>query len=112
VESNDVITSWLRLTVTGQLKQLPTSIHCIKWLMLTGHLKLLPTSTLDICKVFEHIDMLSMGILQQPQTVIPTQLGSVFGVLAGHLWSQTDVTTTTLRFRLIGHLKLFPTSIH
>jgi hypothetical protein len=26
------------------------------------HLKLLPSSTLDIYKVFEHIDMLSMGI--------------------------------------------------
>jgi hypothetical protein len=27
-----------------------------------SHLKLLPTSTLDIYKVFEHIDMLSIGI--------------------------------------------------
>jgi hypothetical protein len=26
------------------------------------HLKMLPTSILDIDKVFEHIDMLSMGI--------------------------------------------------
>jgi hypothetical protein len=26
-----------------------------------SHLKLLPTSILDIYKVFEHIDMLSMG---------------------------------------------------
>jgi hypothetical protein len=25
-------------------------------------LKLLPTTILDICKVFEHIDMLSIGI--------------------------------------------------
>ena len=45
------------------------------------HLKLLPTSTLDIYKVFEHIDRLSIGIQQQPYTVIPTLLGSVFGVL-------------------------------
>jgi hypothetical protein len=29
-----------------------------------SHLKLLPTSILDICKVFEHIDMLPMGIWQ------------------------------------------------
>ncbi len=29
-------------------------------------LELLPTSTLDTYKVFEHIDMLSMGIQQQP----------------------------------------------
>ncbi len=27
-----------------------------------GHLKLLPPSILDIYKVFEHIDMLSIGI--------------------------------------------------
>jgi hypothetical protein len=27
-----------------------------------GHLKLLPPSTLDIYKVFEHIDMLCSGI--------------------------------------------------
>jgi hypothetical protein len=29
-----------------------------------SHLKLLPVSTLYIYKVFEHIDMLSMGICQ------------------------------------------------
>jgi hypothetical protein len=34
-------------------------------------LKLLPTSILDIFKVFEHIDMLSIGIQQQPYTVYP-----------------------------------------
>ncbi len=49
------------------------------------HLKLLPTYVLDIYKVIEHIDMLSMGIQYQPYTVIPTLLlGSDFGVL-GHL---------------------------
>jgi hypothetical protein len=55
-----------------------------------SHLKLLPTSILDIYKVFEHIDMLSIGIQYQPYTVIPTRLGSDFGAL-GHLWSQNDV---------------------
>jgi hypothetical protein len=50
-----------------------------------SHLKLLPTSILDICKVFEHIDMLSMCMKYQPYTVIPTLLlGSDFGIL-GHL---------------------------
>ncbi len=39
--------------------------------------------------MFEHIDMLSMGIQYQPYTVIPTLLDSDFGVL-GHLWSQND----------------------
>jgi hypothetical protein len=60
------------------------------------HLKLLPTSILDIYKVFVHIDMLSIGIQQQPYTVIPTLLGSEFGVL-GYLWSQNDVIMSWLR---------------
>ncbi len=60
-----------------------------------SHLKLLPTSILDIYKVFEHIDMLSIGIWLQPYTVIPTLLGSEFGVL-GHLLSQNDVITSGL----------------
>jgi hypothetical protein len=60
------------------------------------HLKLLPTSVLDIYKVFEHIDMLTIGIQYQPYTVIPTQLGSDFGAL-GHLWSQNDVIMSWLR---------------
>ena len=34
-----------------------------------SHFKLLPPSILDIYKVFEHIDMLSIGIEQQPYTV-------------------------------------------
>ncbi len=52
-----------------------------------SHLKLLPTSILDIYKVFEHIDMLSIGIQYLPYTVMSTQLGSDVGAL-GHLWSQ------------------------
>ena len=48
-----------------------------------GHLKLLPAFILDIYKVFEHIDMLSIGIHYQPYPDIPTLLGSEFGVL-GH----------------------------
>ncbi len=55
-----------------------------------SHLNLLPTSILDIYKVLEHIDMLSICIQYQPYTVIPTRLGSDFGAL-GHLWSQHDV---------------------
>ena len=35
-------------------------------------LKLLPASILDIYKVFEHIDMLSMGIQYQHYTVTHT----------------------------------------
>jgi hypothetical protein len=51
---------------------------------------------LDIYKVIEHIDMLSMGIQYQPYTVIPTLLGSDLGVL-GHLWIQNDVIMSWLR---------------
>jgi hypothetical protein len=45
-----------------------------------SHLKLLPTSILDIHKVFQHTDMLSIGIKYQSYTVIPTQLGSDLGL--------------------------------
>ncbi len=60
-----------------------------------SHLKLLPTSILDMYKVFEHIDMLSIGT-HYPYTVIPTLLGSDFGAL-GHLWSQNDVIMSWLK---------------
>jgi hypothetical protein len=72
-----------------------------------SHLKLHPTSILDIYTVFEHFDMLSMGIQYQPYTIIPTFLGSDLGAL-GHLWSQNVqyvmVETDSL-------LKLLPASI-
>jgi hypothetical protein len=48
-----------------------------------SHLKLLPTSILDIYKVFEHIDMMSIGIQSELCTVLPTVIGSDFWVL-GH----------------------------
>ena len=52
-----------------------------------SNLKLLPLSMLDIYKVFEHIDMLSKGTQLQLYTVVPTLLGSDFGVL-GHMSSR------------------------
>jgi hypothetical protein len=65
----------------------------MSWLRLVGtsNLKLLSTSTLDMYKLFDNIDMLSIGMYhqQQPYTVIPTLLVSDFGVL-GHL-CQNDV---------------------
>jgi hypothetical protein len=70
-----------------------------------SHHKLLPTSILDIYKMIEHIDMLSMGIKCQPYTVIPTLLGLDFGAL-GHLWSQNDVNMT--RLRLTATSNCFP----
>ena len=62
-----------------------------------GHLKLLPPSILHIYKVFEHIDMLCIGIQQQPYIVLPILLGSSSEVLLCHLWSQHDVIMSWLR---------------
>jgi hypothetical protein len=95
VASNSYIhTTWV---ILGGSASLVESKWC-HYIMIEADslLKLLSASTLDIFKVFEHIDMLSMGIQQLPQTVIPTLLGSYVGVL-GHLWSQNDVITSWLR---------------
>ena len=73
-----------------------------------SHLKLLPTSILDIHKVFEHIDMLSIGIWWQPYTVLPILLGAEFWVL-DHLRSQNNVILSWLR--LTPTSNCFPTSI-
>ena len=86
-----------------------------------SHLKqLLPASILDMYKkVFAHIDMLSMGLEQlivievykvfeliemlsidihyQSYTDKLTLDGWDFGVLLGHFWSQNDVITSWLR---------------
>jgi hypothetical protein len=70
------------------------------------YLKLLSTSILGIYKVFEHIDMLHIGMIQQqPSSVILTLLRSDFGVL-GYLWSQNDVITS--RLRLTATSNCFP----
>jgi hypothetical protein len=95
--------TWLRFWGTWSLVE-------SKWCIFVkvdadSHLKLLLTSTLDIYKVFEHNDMLSMGIQYQPYTVIPTLLGADFGAL-GHSWSQNDVTMSWLR--LIATSNCFP----
>ncbi len=71
---NDVIKSWLRLSATS---------NCFPH----------PSYTYKQC---EHIDMLSIGVWQQPYTVNPILLGSDCGAL-GHLWSQNDVITSWLR---------------
>jgi hypothetical protein len=51
---------WLRLWGSGSLVE----SKCCHYVMVEAgsHLKLLPTSILDLYKVFEHIDMLSIGI--------------------------------------------------
>jgi len=60
------------------------------------HLKLLSPIILDIHKVFVLIQMLSIRIWWQPYTVIPTLLGSEFGVL-GCMGSPHDVIMSWLR---------------
>jgi hypothetical protein len=72
-----------------------------------SHLKVLPTSILDIYNVIEHIDMLSMGIQYQPYTVIPTLLGSDFGVLC-HLRSQNNVILSWLRLTATSNCFPYP----
>jgi hypothetical protein len=73
------------------------------------HLKLLPTSILGIYIMFEHIDMLSIGIQYQPNTVLPTVIGSNFGVL-GHLWlmNQNDMIMSWLRLTASSNCSLHP----
>ncbi len=67
--------TWLRFWGSGTLVE---STLCDYVMVEAGsHLKVAPTSILDIFKVFGHIDMLSMGIQNQPYTVIPTILGSI-----------------------------------
>jgi hypothetical protein len=61
-QPNIMHTNWIRFWGSGLLVE-STWCHNVV-VEAEGHLKLLPTSTLDIYKVFEHIDMLSMSIQQ------------------------------------------------
>ncbi len=88
--------AWLRFWGSGSLVE-------SKWcdydkVEADSHLKLLPTSILDMHKVFEHIDILPIGIWLQPYTVLPTLLGADLWVL-GHLRSQNNVIMSWLRVR-------------
>jgi hypothetical protein len=56
-----------------------------------SRLKLLPLSILDICKVFEHIDMLSMGIVAVLHSY-PTYLAQILG-----FWVTYGVEMMSLR---------------
>ncbi len=106
----DTHPNWLRFWGSGSLVE---SKWC-HYVMVEAdsYLKLLLTSILAIYKVFEHIDMLCIGIQYQPYAVLPTLLGSDFAVL-GHLWSQNDVIMSWLRLTAtsncfcirIGHIK-------
>ena len=51
-----------------------------------SYLKLISVSILDIYKVFEHIDILSIGVQYQPYTVTPILLVSNFGACMRQRW--------------------------
>jgi hypothetical protein len=74
-----------------------------------SHLKLLPTSILDIYKVFEHIDKLSIGIWLQPYTVIPPSLGQILGfwVICGVTSGLMLTATSTDSHLHLRHYKVF-----
>jgi hypothetical protein len=74
-----------------------------------SHLNLLHVPILDMNKVFEYIEMVSIGIWSQPYTFIPILIGSEDVGVLGHIWSQNDVITPWLR--LTASLKLLPPSI-
>ena len=65
-------------------------------------LKLLAGSIKDIYKVFERINMLSIGIQQQSFTV------SDFGVVIVNVWSQNDVISSWLRLIATSNCFLHP----
>ncbi len=69
--------------------------------------KLLLASNLDLYKGFEHIGILSIGIWQQPHSVISTLLVSDFGDL-GCLWRQNDVITSWFRLPSYSNCFLHP----
>ena len=77
--------TWLRFWGSGSLVESKPchDVMCEA----NSNLKLILASILDIYKVFQDIGVLSIDIQYHPYTVIPTLLGSDFGVL-GHLWSQ------------------------
>ncbi len=53
-------TTWIRFWDSGSLMEAKWCVYVM--VEIEGHVKLLPTSTLDMYKLFEHIDMLSIGI--------------------------------------------------
>jgi hypothetical protein len=79
-----VIMSWLRLTSTSNCFPHPYYTY----------------------NMLEHIDMLAIGIQQQPYTVFSTLLGSSDFEVLGHLWSRNDVIMSWLR--LTATSNLFP----
>jgi hypothetical protein len=62
-----------------------------------SNLKLILASILDIYNVFQHIDMLSIGIKYHPYTVIPTLLTWLRFWDSGSLVESNDIIRSWLR---------------
>jgi len=62
-----------------------------------SHLKLLPPSISDIYKLFEHFDMLSIGIRYQPCYTVIHLTWLRFWGSGSLMWSKNDVITSWLR---------------
>ncbi len=103
--NSDTFSTWLIFWGFGSLVESKWCHYII--VEADSHLKLLPASTVDMYKLFEHINMLFWGIQQQPQIVIHNLLGSYFGVL-GHLLSQHDVIMSWLRLTATSNCLLPP----
>ncbi len=95
--------TWLRIWGSG-------SLWVSKWCYYViveadSHLKLLLASILDIYTVFEHIDILSIGIQLQPYTVIPLGFWVTCGVKMmslRHSWGyQQSQTASCIHIRHI-----------
>jgi hypothetical protein len=72
-----------------------------------SHLKLLPASIIDIYKVFEHIDILSMGIVAALHSHTHTTWLKVWG-----FWALVESKLCQyLMVEADSHLKLLPSSL-
>ena len=82
-------TTWLRFGGSGSVSYAIQNHVIMSWLSWQPP-QINPPIHIRHIKMFDCIDMLSIGICYQPHTVVPTLLGSDLGFL-GHLWSENDV---------------------
>ncbi len=78
--------------------------------MVNGHspLKLVPASILDICKVFEHIDILIWGQRAAASNSYSHTTFIRFGGSESLLWSQNDVVISLFRLTANSNCFLHP----
>ena len=71
-------------------------------------IKLHPSSILDMYKVFEHINMLSMGIWKQPYTIILVKLNQIWDFWDAYGVEKNDAITSWLRLQSYSNCFLHP----